>query len=655
MCAMALSPLTVPSKLASDLQAGTRREWLETNGLGSFAMGTVAGPCTRRYHALLCYATRPPVGRMVLVNRCEETLLIEDQRHELSCSFYPGTVHPDGNQRLVGFRLDPWPTWSFKAGDLTLERCVFMPHERQYTVVYFRLIGATGRRVRLLVRPLISGRDYHALHHENEVLKPAAAIADGRVMFHPYEGVPPIVIHHNGEYRHEPWWYRRVEYPAERARGLDAEEDLFSPGELCFELSSGEATMVFGARDEASPEVMGLRRTERTRRAELTGELDGLPGRLLCAADQFIVRRERHRSIIAGYPWFTDWGRDTFIALRGLLLARGGVELARDLLLAFAAHLQGGLIPNRFPDGGESPEYHSVDAPLWFVLAVCRTLRVAEEVAPTRGHEADHAALVSAIQQVIDGYLSGTRFGIGVDDDGLIFAAQPGVALTWMDARVGEWVVTPRAGKPVEVQALWVAALEAGARRLARAQPAYARELEERAAWARSSFAALFWNDALGYLYDAIDGARRDATLRPNQLFALGLCAPLIDGERAERALTRCERDLLTPRGLRTRARGPGYHGRVEGDPRARDGAYHEGTVWPYLLGAYADACKRVRGGLPDGLLDGIAQHVAAEGLGTCHEIFDGDAPHKPRGCPAQAWSVTELLRISLGRVGEDA
>jgi predicted glycogen debranching enzyme len=239
-----------------------------------------------------------------------------------------------------------------------------------------------------------------------------------------------------------------------------------------------------------------------------------------------------------------------------------------------------------------------------------------------------------------------------MDDDGLILADDPGLQLTWMDAKVGDWVVTPRRGKPVEIQALWVAALEATAILLSEDDPVYAHELTERAAWARSSFAAAFWDDTLGYLYDVIDGPRRDATLRPNQLYALGLCAPLIDGERAERALAACERELLTPVGLRSRARGPGYRGRITGDQTARDGAYHEGTVWPFLLGIYADACMRVRGRLPDNLLAGLRAHLFGPGAGMLCEIFDGDAPHAPRGCPAQAWSVAEALRIARGEVG---
>jgi predicted glycogen debranching enzyme len=625
----------VDGKTAGGLECA--REWLETNGLGSFAMGTLAGPGTRRYHALLCAATRPPVGRMVLVNRCEEWLHVDGVRHPLSANFYPGAVHPDGNRSIVEFRLDPWPTWRWRVGSALVERSIFMPQGKQLTVSSWRLIpveaGAT--RARLFVRPLISGRDYHALHHENSTLRQDAAVEEGHASFCPYDGVPTIHLHHNGVYSHRPEWYRSFEYPRERERGLEFQEDLFSPGEVAFDLvPETHALMIFGL-DAETPDVNRLREDERSRREKLRNP-DPLVGQLQAAADQFIVRRGDFQSLVAGYPWFTDWGRDTFISLRALDPAVAG-----DLLAAFAPFIDGGLIPNRFVDGGEPPEYNSVDAPLWYVLACAR-----------HAQRSGDKRCLSAVRQILDGYMAGTRYHIGLDDDGLIHAAEPGLQLTWMDAKVGDWVVTPRRGKPVEVQALWVASLEAASLLFTDHDPHYAHELQERAAWARSSFAAAFWDDNLGWMYDVIDGPRRDSTLRPNQLYALGLCAPLIDPERVERALAACERELLTPMGLRSRARGAGYVGRYDGDPRARDGSYHEGTVWPFLLGIYADACMRVRGRLPDGILDGIREHLFGAGAGQICEIADGDAPHAPRGCPAQAWSVCEALRIARRDIG---
>ncbi|HEX6835623.1 MAG TPA: amylo-alpha-1,6-glucosidase [Polyangia bacterium] len=638
--------LTVAHELVADLAAGTRREWIETNGLGSFAMGTVAGANTRRYHALLCAATRPPLGRMVLVNRIEELAVVDGSPHDLSTSFYPGAVHPEGYRAIVGFRLDPWPTWTLRAGTALIERSLFMPHGRQMTVVLWRLVESAGgaSRARLFVKPMISGRDYHALHYENDVLRRDVQLGEGLVTMHPYDGVPAIYLHHNGLFRARPDWYRRFEYPVELERGLDGHEDLFTPGELQLDLVPDvDAVAIFTVEPPgASPGELRpseLRHDERVRRGALLGGCDGdLERQLRLAAEKFAVRRGEHRTVVAGYPWFTDWGRDTFISLPGLALSTGWTALARELLMAWARTVQGGLIPNRFPDAGE-PEYTAVDAPLWFVLAARRFL--------DRADDADASALLlAAVRAIVDGFLDGTRHGIGVDDDGLVHAAAPSLALTWMDARVGDWCVTPRAGKPVEVQALWVAALEATAHLFTADDPEYARELADRAAWARSSFAATFWDEERGWLCDVVDGKRRDATLRPNQLYALGLTTPLVDQERAERVLFVCERELVTPVGLRTRARGDGYHGRITGDQRARDAAYHEGTVWPFLLGIYADACQRVRGSVPSGLLDGLRAHLLGDGLGQLAEIFDGDPPHRARGCPAQAWSVAEALRL---------
>ncbi len=647
-----LPPLIVPAQLAADLDAGIWREWLETDGLGGFAMGTVAGPATRRYHAILCSALKPPVGRMVLVNALEETLAIGGLRFSLSAHFYPGVVYPDGHRALVEFRLDPWPLWTYRVGGVKVERTLFMRHGSRATVVSWRVTDG-AERVRLFVRPLLSGRDYHALHHENDCLRSEVEIGEGRVTFAPYPGVPAVFAHHNGVYSHSPDWYRQVEYPRERERGLPHIEDLWSPGELAFDLGLGDAptaaVAVFGL-DETLPDVSAWRSEELARRKQLIdGAQDATCARLRLAGDRLIVPREGHQTVIAGYPWFTDWGRDTFISLPGLMLIPGGRELARELLLAFAPHVRGGLIPNRFPDAGEAPEYNSVDAPLWFVLAVCRYARHSGDRAMVRER------LMPAVRQIFDGYLGGTGYDIGVDDDGLIHAGVPGTALTWMDARVGDWVVTPRHGKPVEIQALWVAALEAVARLCSDDDASWAHELHERAAWARSSFASLFWDDNQGWLYDVVDGARRDGTLRPNQLYALGLCAPLIEPARAERALAAVERELLVRVGLRTRARGEGYLGRITGNQHQRDSAYHQGTVWPYLIGIFADACQRVRGSVPVNLTDGLVRHLLDEGLGNVAEIFDGDAPHAPRGCPAQAWSIAELLRVQSGQVGADS
>jgi predicted glycogen debranching enzyme len=648
----ALPPLEVPSELCSDLREGLRREWLETNGLGSFACGTVAGAATRRYHALLCTATRPPVARMVLVNDVEATLLAGGERHELSTHVYPGTVQPEGYRALAGFRLDPWPIWTWRFGGLTVERELFMPHGVQATVIRWRarstqpMVPAT-----LVVRPLCSGRDYHALHHENGELSASAAIDERLITVTPYPGVPTVRMHHNGRYLHEPIWYRRFQLPIERERGLDYEEDLFSFGEIHYSLGDGDqAELILATDGRRWFDAAALAATERARRAQIAQmQLERTPGnelaaRLATAADQFVVARGGGSTVIAGYPWFTDWGRDTFIALPGLALTTGRRAVAREVLAAFAPYVSQGMIPNRFPDQGEAPEYNSVDAPLWYAIAVGRFAAQAGDDPLVRDQ------LWPAVRAIVEGYRRGTRYGIVVDGDGLVRAGAPGVQLTWMDAKVGDWVVTPRSGKPIEIQALWIRALRAACdigRRLGERALTFELELAERRACA--ALASRYWHEQGGYFCDVIDGDARDASLRPNQLYALALDPGVLDHGQAAHALDAVERHLLTPVGLRTLAPGDGsYRGRCLGSQRERDAAYHQGTVWPHLLGVYADACYQVRRErVGRKLAQRMLPHLTDAGIGQVSEIFDGDAPHEPRGCFAQAWAVAELLRLA--------
>jgi len=635
----------LPSSVAGNLDSGTRHEWLEADGLGGFAMGTVAGPATRRYHALLCTATRPPTGRMVLINRLEEWI----EGEALTTHAYVGAMYPDGVTRLAEFRLDPWPVWVYEVAGRVVERCVLMVEGRALCLVGWRLVAGTATTV--WCKPLGSGRDYHALQRRNDTLNLSADVSPGRVRLSPYPGVPTVTLQFDpaAVFRPGPNWFCDFDYARERERGLEATEDLWTPGELGIPLVPGKTSWLVlsteqGMVDAIDPDALAV--AERARRAALAAtEPDDFRAQLRLAADKFVVRRGSGRSIVAGYPWFTDWGRDAFISLGGL--GPHDAALERDVLLSFAPHVQAGLVPNRFVDVGDAAEYNSVDAPLWFVLACCRYLRRSGDWATFE------TQLLPAVRQIFDAFLDdGTRYHIGVDDDGLLHAAEPGLQLTWMDAKVGDWVVTPRMGKPVEIQALWVAALEAVAVAVGAKDAAWAHELGERAAWARSSFTGAFWDEGRGWLNDVVDGPRRDGTLRPNQLYALGLGAPMIGPSEATRVLIVCERELVTPVGLRSRARGDGYRGRYDGDIGSRDGAYHEGTVWPYLLGIWADACMRVRGAVPTGILDGIRDHLQHRGVGQVAEIFDGDEPHWPRGCPAQAWSVAESLRIARGDVG---
>lgn len=633
-------------------------EWLETNGRGGFASGTVAAANTRRYHALLLTARKPPGDRVVLVNHVEEWLDIDGQSFPLTTNLYPDAVHPAGFERCTGFALNPWPVWTYEVGGVSIQREVFCVRGRDLVVLRWRVKNKTRRSVTLRVRPKLTGRDYHALHHENVTLAPGASAEAGRVRWQPYRDLPAVTAWHTGEYRHAPEWYRRVEFPIERQRGLDYEEDWWSPGELTFELHRGAADLVLTSESLGAVDGSSLANVERTRRKR--GEArcksaDPLVRRLWCATEAYVAERGERHTVVAGYPWFTDWGRDTFISLPGLCLVTGRYETAWQVIESFAVHVSEGMIPNRFPDAGEQPEYNTIDASLWFVHAVERYLTYTKKTEPVR------TVAWPVVKQILDGYRKGTRYGIRLDRDGLIAGGVPGVQLTWMDAKVGEWVVTPRHGKPVEVQALWIRALAVG-ESLARKfrEPAYAERCRLDRQAAADSFRRRFWHEPGGYLFDVVDGPDGDdASIRPNQLYAIALCDDLVTEDQAKRVLDVVEAHLFTPVGLRTLSlKDPHYRPRYEGGVPERDGAYHQGTVWPFLLGVFITAWLKVRGRhwsqrvRARSFLDGLAAHLNEGCLGQVSEIFDAEAPHQPRGCPAQAWSVAEPLRALVEDLG---
>jgi predicted glycogen debranching enzyme len=655
-----------------------RREWLETNGLGGYAMSTVTGENTRRYHGLLVAATKPPLGRAVLLAKVEETLLVGGRRIDLATNSFPGVTHPEGFRFLKGFRKRPFSTFTWDVDGIVLEKEVFMPHGENTVCVTWRFLarGTHAGPIGLEVRPLVAFRDFHALTRENRDLDGTVKIAEGKIRIAPYRGLPELVISHDGAAEQAGDWYRSFEYEEERARGFDFREDLWHPATLVFTFKGiavpgggiaarrenatarAEALIVASTSPRTASDHHLLRKNELARREELTrrvtkGGDDVFLRALARAADQFLVARGDLTTVIAGYPWFSDWGRDTMISLPGLTLSTGRPEVAKEILLAFSGHVNQGMLPNRFADAGEDvpqPEYNTVDATLWYFEAVRRYVEATGDLALVRHR------LYGVLADIVAWHERGTRYGIRMSTDGLLEWHASGEALTWMDARAGGLPVTPREGKPVEVQALWFNAL--------RTMSDFAKRIGEknssngyraRAEVCRASFLSAF-SDAgeSGGLVDCIDGAFRDRSIRPNQLLAVSLHHSMVPKALARRVLSVVDEHLLTPYGLRTLSpRDPAYRGRYEGGPGERDSAYHQGTVWPWLLGPYVAASLKTHGMGPSVLarmnaaLESLRAFLLGQGLGQLPEIFDGDPPHRPHGCVAQAWSVAELLRAS--------
>jgi predicted glycogen debranching enzyme len=655
--------IEIDQESCRNLGTALSREWLETNGIGGFSSSTIVGLNTRRYHGLLTAATKPPVGRLVLLSKLEETLIIDGQRYDLSANQYPGAVHPQGFQYQTGFRLDPFPSFTYEIQGVRLEKSVFMLQGQNTTVVQYDIFKtksqADSSSLSLEIRPLIAFRDYHSTTHENGALNPHVETENGLTTIKPYEDLPALHFAHDADaIDTNGFWYRNFQYAVEQERGLNFAEDLFNPCTFTFALNASASINLIASTERRDvSQANAYRKAELERRELLSGnsargEANQLVTALTAAADQFIVARERCKTVIAGYHWFADWGRDTMIALPGLTLATGHPEIARSIIAEFANHVDRGMLPNRFPDAGETPEYNTVDATLWFFEAVRSLLQY------TNDYEFVRENLYAVLSDIVDWHVRGTRYNIHVDDDGLLYSGEPGVQLTWMDAKVGDWVVTPRHGKPVEIQALWYNALRvmeqlATKFKDAKAKKKYAAMADK----ARASFTEMFWNEGAGCLYDVINGKARDASIRPNQILSVSLTNSMVTSKRAKSILSAVERELLTPRGLRTLSpTDANYIGRYEGDPRSRDCAYHQGTVWPWLMGPFITAYvktfgRKVGQDFANEWLSQFQGHLSESCLGQVSEIFDGDALHTPRGCVAQAWSVAELLRAAIENV----
>jgi len=650
-------------EVCSNVGVAVAGEWLETNGLGGFASSTIIGLNTRRYHGLLVAATRPPGGRLLLLSKLEEVLVVDGRRYELSANQYHGIIHPQGYQFLKGFRLDPFPVFTYVVGGFEIEKAVFMIYGENSTIVQYHIRSldsgpqalSSQKKISLEVFPLIAFRDYHGITRQNNTINPYVETMDNLATVRPYPGLEELHFAHDA-HRVEAtgYWYRNFEYLLEFDRGLDYVEDLFNPLVLKFDLNKRtSASIVTSTQPHPVSHVIKYRQEEISRRQALVSMVpykDEFIQTLITAADQFIVDRDGEKSILAGYPWFGDWGRDAMIALPGLTLVTGRIDAAKSILLNFSRHADQGLLPNHFSETEGPCDYHSVDATLWFFEALRSFVQY------TGDYDFVKNNFYELLIEIIEGYTRGTRYGIHVDAEGLIVAGQEGVSLTWMDAKVGDMIVTPRHGKPVEVQALWYNAL-CVMEKLANTYGDNHHEKHYKDMAERTShhFNKLFYNESAGCLFDTVDKDQRDGSIRPNQIFAVSLFYSMLSPEKSKNIVHVIGRDLLTPYGLRSLSpHDARYRGRYHGDQIHRDGAYHQGTVWPWLMGPFISAYLKVNDRSEKSReqsaqwLSTLFNHIDEAGLGQISEIFDGDNPHHPRGCIAQAWSVGELLRTAV-------
>ncbi len=633
-----------------NLKCALSKEWLETNGLGSFACSTIIGANTRRQHGLLVAALKPPVDRYVLLSKFEDRVVINGQGSYLSTNLYPGTVYPHGFNIQTEFRLRPWPTFRYVSQDFEIEKSICLIHGENTIVVGYRNMSGRGA-FELRLRPLLAFRDYNSLIERSDDVDVSVERGEGVISIQPFKKLPRLYFYAKTDgVDLKADWYKQFTYPVEEERGLDYAEDLFTPFELSFNIPAGDAVFVVVStekKNNVNAEELVAR--ERQRRKQFERDPDSTRQTLLIAADSFIARRgQDYLTVMAGYPWFTDWGRDTMIALPGLTLTSERFDVAKKILKSFARYVDRGMIPNVFPDVGEKPEYNTVDASLWFVVAGWKYWKAS-------GDDKGARELLPALQEVIRHYQEGTRYDIYADSDGLITAGTPGSQLTWMDVKVDGYVPTPRHGKPVEINALWLNALLMLAEMEEKlVQDIHAavilRKLADKVA---GSFVKAFWFAEGGYLYDVIQGNFRDPSIRPNQIFAVGLPFSPLDKTQQKAVFDVVTEHLLTPYGLRSLSpKDERYCPKYTGNTWKRDCAYHQGTVWGWLIGPYIDAYVRINGNGKTHrkevtrLIQGLIDHLEEAGLGSVSEIFDGDVPHRPVGCFAQAWSVSELLRV---------
>ncbi|MBK7379992.1 MAG: amylo-alpha-1,6-glucosidase [Ignavibacteriales bacterium] len=641
--------ITINKETLSDFSKSSKLEWIDTNGLGGYASSTVLGLNTRRYHGLLVAALNPPVEREVIVSKLDETLIIKNKSYELSTNQFPGKVHPEGYKYLVEFNKDLFPEFIYQVCHVRIKKTISSIHCKNSTTVIYEVLDSEDEFI-LHLSPFIAMRDFHSLRKANDNIRSEYSFQNG--MFELKFNNHPNSLYANiskGDFVSQQDWHYNFEYLEELDRGLDFREDLFKPGYFKVNLNKGDKVVITFSTNPITRDCLSIFNQEKLRREKIIEKSkdDEILKNLTLAADQFIVNRKAMgKTVIAGYHWFSDWGRDTMIALPGLTLTTNRFNDAQSILETFANSMDRGMIPNRFPDRGEAPEYNTVDATLWFFIAVKKYLDATNDFYFVR------ETLYPRFKKIIEWHQKGTRHNIHEDYDGLLYAGEHGVQLTWMDAKIGDWVVTPRQGKAVEINALWYNALMIAA---------YLADMfndkecitmfKEKTKQIYKSFNETFWNEDAGYLYDYVDGDYNDSLFRPNQLYAVSLPHKLMDKEKAKAIVDKVYEKLYTPFGLKSLSPDDkNYKPIYTGDQYSRDSAYHQGTVWSFLLGAFADAIEYAYPEEKEArikkIIEDFIPHLSTAGLGTVSEIFDGDYPHNPKGCISQAWSVAEFLRI---------
>jgi len=672
---LGLPKISLGQNILSNVDDALTREWLVTNGLGGYASSTVLGVNTRKYHGLLVAAFNPPINRWISLTKLDETLQIGNKNYDLATNEFQDTFHPKGHVFLSNFSVSPFPKFTYTVQGVTLEKTVFMPHLKNATVVIYKVSNTNDRKVSVFVSPFVNSRHIYNITKKSNINWNLVQTQEDTINIQPDSSVSCLILScGNGSFMQEPWWVEKLFYRVDSSRAESCLEDNYRPGYFRFNVEPNEtkqfhvlavtakthtdAQSLFSSFAKKTSDLDLLYQEELARRERLLEKFEnqnsGLDFKdylkwLVQAADSFVVQRAstRTKSVIAGYPWFDDWGRDALISLPGLTLVTGRFDEAKEILLTFAHYCQKGVVPNRFSDkAGDIPLYNTVDASLWFFNAVLQYLKY------TGDFEFVQKNLWPTLTNIVENHVKGTIYGIHMDEDGLL---SHGPQLTWMDVATFDGFITPRNGKAVEIQALWYNALKtmqvlASQFELEQKRRTYSQMARK----TRLSFAEKFWNQNGGYLFDVIDDECPDDTLRPNQLIAVSLDFSVLEPEKRLRVVDVAWKRLWGKYGLKTLPEThSNYYGTYLGDWSHRDNAYHNGTVWAWLLGPFITAFTKTRGYVAPwrrfaqkNFLEPLFhEHLYQRGLGTVSEIFDGDAPHCPRGCISQAWSVAEPLR----------